>query len=597
VKTAARPLATSSGFTAGAELLAAELDRDPAAVLADVRACLEEMETAQRPWAVRLWALWARFLYSRAYELHTDPRELARLRELGARHPLVFLPSHRSNLDGYVMASLLHEHGFPQNHTLGGINMAFWPLGAIGRRVGVIWIRRSFRDDEIYKFTLRRYLGQLVGSRCNLEWYIEGSRSRTGKLLPPRLGLFNYLADAVEELDVDDVHLVPVSIVYDELEEALEMTTESHGAVKRPEGLSWLLRFARAQRGSFGAVRVNLGEPIALTDALRAYGSPPGDADPARRRLARSKVAFEVCVRINQATPATTTSLVTLALLGVDGRALTLDEVRGVLGPLLAYVGARGIPGHRAAEELATAHGVERALQTLTGHGVVERFDDGPRAVYRIGPDRELVAAFYRNAAIHWFVARAIVELALLRAAEAGGGDLAQIAWDEAFRLRDLLKFEFFFSEKEAFREEMRDEAALIDARWREGGVNGLAELGRALEQSGALMAHRVLRSFLEAYAIVADALAALGDEPADPSETVRACLALGRQYRLQRRVVSAEAVSTHLFRSGLELAANRDLLDAGPDLARRRAELAAELRDVVRRLRAIDRLDAERSL
>ena len=505
----------------------------------------------------------------------------------------MFLPSHRSNLDGYVMAALLHDQGLPPNHTLGGINMAFWPIGPLGRRVGVIWIRRSFRDNEVYKFVLRRYLGFLVSKRFNLEWYIEGGRSRTGKLLPPRLGLFNYLADAVEEQGIDDVHVVPVSIVYDELQEVHEMTTESRGAAKPAEGLPWLIGFARAQRGSFGAVHVNFGAPLNLADALRADGS--WDADATQRRLARSKAAFEVCTRINRATPVTTTSLVTLALLGVGDRALTLPEVRATLRPLLGYVRAREIPGLAGCEALGTDDGLRSTLATLESHGVIERFADGPEPVYRIGPDRELEAAFYRNAAIHWFLNRAIVELALLGVAEREQDDPIQSALEDAFALRDLLKMEFFFPEKQEFRAELRKELELIDPDWLAQGPERLAELGDSFAESRALLAHRVLRSFVEAYAIAADALAALGDASAEIPATTEAALALGRQYRLQRKVTSAEALSTHLFASAYKLAANRRLLDGAPGQAQAREAFAAETKDVLRRLRQIDEMDRGR--
>jgi glycerol-3-phosphate O-acyltransferase len=588
----AEELATDARFIAATEQLARQLGRAPEGVLVDARAYLAEMATEQQRLARDLWAQWARFLYSRAYELSVDTAALERLRELNASHPLVFLPSHRSNLDGYVMASLLYEQGFPANHTLGGINMAFWPIGPLGRRTGVIWIRRSFRDNEIYKLALRHYLAYLVSKRFNLEWYIEGGRSRTGKLLPPRMGLFNYLADAVEDLGVRDVLVVPTSIVYDELQEVAEMTSESRGQQKQAEGLGWLLRFARDQRGSYGAAHVNFGEPIDLAEALRAHGSQPDD--PAARKLARSKVAFEVCTRINRATPATAPALVALALLGVDDRALTFGEVREVLTPLLSYVDARDIPADAAARRLSEADGLRETLATLDEHGVVEVFDGGAEPVYGIGRDRELVAAFYRNMTVHWFVGRAIVELSLLRAAEDDDRDPVDAGWEEAHRLRDLLKFDFFFPERDEFGEDMRTELGLIEHDWRERGPRRLAELGDALRRSGALLAHRVLRSFIESHLIVADRLVALGEEAADVGGLKQQCLGLGRQYLLQRRVVSAEAISTHLFEAAIRLAGNRELLEGDGVGARRRAH-AAELHDIQRRLLEVDRLDRER--
>jgi glycerol-3-phosphate O-acyltransferase len=594
---------TSDGGSAGLELLREPRFAADLAALAErhgmsrgeaeaqAAVCLAEMRTRHERVARAVWARWARFLHSRAYRLTYDPAQVERLRELGREHPLVFLPSHRSNLDGYVMASLLHEQGFPANATLGGINMAFWPIGPLGRRTGVIWIRRSFRDDEVYKLVLRHYLGSVVRDGHNLEWYIEGGRTRTGKLLPPKLGIFNYLADAVEAHGLEGVHLVPTSISYDELPEVQGMTTESRGVAKRSEGLGWLLRFAAQQRGDYGDVHVAFGEPLDLSAALRAGA---GETDPAARRLHRHKIAIEVCARINRATPATATSLLTLALLGVEDRAITFAEVRAVLAPVLRYVIARGIPADADARALTTASGVQETLDTLVGHGVVERFDGGVEPVYGIGPQQALVAAFYRNMSIHWFVDRAIVELALMRAAEErDGADVVDVAWEEAFRVRDLLKFDFFFADREQSRADLTAEMEFIEPDWREQGREGIADIAPAMHRSGALMAPRVLRSFVESHLIVADCLQALEEWPVDAEKLERDCLGVGEQYLRQRRITNPDAVSLHLFRPAIALAANHDLLN-GPDLVRCRAAHAAMLHALHRRLRSIDRVDPQ---
>jgi glycerol-3-phosphate O-acyltransferase len=546
---------------------------------------LEEMACTQSPLVRELWARWAQAMYARAYELCFDPAAIERLRTLGETHPLVFLPTHKSNLDGYVLASLLYEQGFPPNHTLGGINMAFWPLGPIGRRVGVIWIRRTITDNQVYRWVLRQYLAYLVGKRFNLEWYIEGGRTRTGKLLPPKMGLLRYLVDAIEEAGIDDVHVVPVSIVYDQLEEVAEMTAESRGAVKHAEGLRWLVDYARRQSRPSGRVQVGFGEPLQVSSALRRYGVAED------RRLALSKLAFDVCTRINRSTPVTRTGIVTLAMLGCDGRSLTAGEVCDELEPMRRYAEARSLPGVEDIAELATRSGIEAALTILLEHGVVTCFESGPQPVYSISRHNELVASFYRNAVIHWFVNRSIVELALVGAAEEEpGADQVEVAWSEAFRLRDVLKFEFFFADRDRFRQELRDELALIEPTWHSASDFTLADVGRALADSGVLMAHRVLSSFLESYHVVAECLlrrAVTGgfDEAAFMAD----CLAFGQQLLLQRRITSGEAVSTEMFRSALKLAENRGLLDSvNPELGPGRAAFAAELRDLVRRIRVL---------
>jgi glycerol-3-phosphate O-acyltransferase len=399
------------------------------------------------------------------------------------------------------------------------------------------------------------------------------------------MGLLNYLARGVEEAGVEEILLVPVSVVYDRLNEVVEMTAQARGAVKRPEGLGWLLRYGRSQRGDLGRVQVNFGEPVPLRKAL----AENANGDPAAAGLALSKVAFEVSTRINRATPVTPISLVTLALLGTDGRAVTVKQAQQVIEPVRSYVERRRIPGNEDLGDLRTPEGIQSILDVLVEHGVVETFADGEEPVYRIRADQDLAAAFYRNVVIHWFVNRAIVELALVTAREtAPEEDVMAIALEEAFRLRDLLKFEFFFSEKGEFRDELRAETALLDPAWREKGGPGLHTLGEALAVSGGQFADRVLRSFLEAYWVVADRLAARGGAAVDEGELVKECLNIGRQYHLQGRIVSAEAVSSELFKTALKLAGNRGLLADAEDLAARRSAFRAELDDVLGRLEVL---------
>jgi glycerol-3-phosphate O-acyltransferase len=375
----------------------------------------------------------------------------------------------------------------------------------------------------------------------------------------------------------------------------MEMTAESKGGTKQREGLGWLLRYTRMQRGDLGAIHVSFGEPLNLGTTLRALTPKDTPAASPEGRLARSKIAFEVCVRINRATLITAPALMLFALLGVEDRALTLDEVRAVAEPVLAYAAARSIPLDGAAMDLATTVGVQRTLDFLVRHDVVECFDEGMVPVYRIGREHELVAAFYRNSVIHWFVTRAIVELVVLRAERLGANEDPIVAgWQEALRLRDLLKFEFFFPDKVEFGREMISELELGDPAWRDRASGGLHGVGEVLASSGMLVAHRTLRSFLEAYAIVADRLEALGTAAAEPEALVRDCLAVGRQYRLQRRVASSEAVSAHLFRTAVRLAQHRDLMAGGELAGKERRAFADELHDVLARIASIHDLDRQ---
>ena len=557
--------------------LATRLQVPQPEVMARASADLDGLVASMSPLAVDLLSGALRPLHARAWEVQADTAGLERLRVLNRRHALVFLPSHRSYADSLLLADVLAAHDFPRNHVLGGDNLCFWPIGPLAKRAGVVFIRRSFGGDEIYKLALREYLGYLLAKRFNLEWYMEGGRSRTGKLRPPRYGLLTYLAEAVERGRAEDAYLVPVSITYDQLREASAMAAEQGGAAKKAEGLSWLASYAKGQMFRIGTVQVRFAEPLSLRDALKPDGGDPGDRDAWRLRL--QKVAFEVAVRINRVTPATATALVTLALLGVRDRALTLGQVRRVLEPLRAYLAERGLP--HSGDALRTETGVSHVLGALAQQHVVTVYAGGDEPVYAIERGQHLVAAFYRNSAIHHFIDRAVAELVLL-------SEPAD-RWDEAMRLRDQLKFEFFFPDKLSYRAQLSAELERLDPAWE------TADGRSVLERAQLLVASRVLRSFLDAQLVVAERLAARpANHPVAEDEFLGECGGVGQQMLLQGRLHGPESLSRELFSSALKLAANLDLIDPGrEELAQRRQAFAARLRDLVARVITIDEIDA----
>src|SRR5215469_3723877 len=576
-KDVAEAIEDTPGFRADVATLAARLGLPEQETAERARADLDGLVASMSPVAVDLLSGALRPLHAYAWDVQADTAGLDRLRDLNRRYALVFLPSHRSYADPLLLADVLAAHDFPRNHVVGGDNLRIWPLSGLARRAGFVFIRRSIGGNEIYKLALREYLGFLLAKRFNLEWYMEGGRSRTGKLRPPRYGLLGYVAEAVARDQAEDACLVPVAITYDQLREVSAMAAEQAGAAKKAEGLGWLAAYARGQLARIGTVHVRFAEPISLRAALPPDG-PDGDKDA--WQLALQKVAFEVAVRINLVTPVTATALVTLALLGVRDRALTLGQVRGVLEPLRGYLTERRRPYSR--EVLDTDAGVQRVLGALYQQNVVTIYAGGEEPVYAIERGQHLVAAFYRNSAIHHFLDRAVAELVLLsRPAD---------RWDEGMRLRDQLKFEFFFPDKTAYRAVLQAELDRLDPGW-ETVADGRA----VLERAGLLVANRVLRSFLDAQLVVAERLAARPPHrPVAEKGFLDECRGVGQQMLLQGRLHGPESLSRELFASALKLAANLDLLGpGGDDLAQRRRTFAGRLHEDVARLILIDEIDA----
>jgi glycerol-3-phosphate O-acyltransferase len=584
-------------FRGGLARLARELGQKPAAVQRDAARFLREIAATHSPFVIDIAAQLIHLLYTQGYDeaLHYERKDLEGVKALGQRHPVVFLPSHKSNLDHLVLQYALHENGHAPNHTAGGINMNFFPVGPIVRRSGVFFIRRSFKENPVYKFVLHHYIDYLVEKRFSLEWYIEGGRSRSGKLMPPRFGLLAYVVDAYRRGKAEDIYLIPVSIAYDQIQDVGDYAAEQSGAPKQKESFGWFLGVVRRLRRRYGNIHFRFGEPISLAKAL---GSPDPSAEPNpdEDSLELQKLAFEVCVRINRVTPITENSLVTLAMLGSGFKALSVEEVVAALRNILLFVRTRGLPTVGELE-LDDAEGVRRALDALVANDVVTKFTEGLEPVYVIGRDQQLAAAYYRNTVIHFFVNPCIAELGLFRAAEEGVEDRLAEFWEEALRLRDLLKFEFFFAEKEVFLGELLQELRFHDPDWETRVKTGSEEIHALIRNIRPLSSHRVLRSFVEAYQVVGDLLEQ--EDPVqelDESKFLDRCLRLGRQHHLQRRLHSAQSISQVLFRNALRLAENRGLLEPGAaDLAERRRAFAEEIRSVVRRVEAIYALAASR--
>jgi glycerol-3-phosphate O-acyltransferase len=535
-----------------------------------------------------------RLIFQRGFDpqIDYDQAQVERLRAATERYPGIFLWSHRSNLDSLVLTAALQEQGLPPAHLFAGVNMAFGPMGAILRRAGVIFIRRSTGDDPLYKYVLREYVGYVLEKRFNLSWSIEGTRSRTGKALPPRLGLLSYAADAYLEGRVDDILLLPVSITFDQLHEIAEYAEYARGGAKKPEGFGWLYGFIKAQGARhYGKIYVRFGEPLSLSSYLGPVGGPVA-LDPAARRLALQKTAFEVAWRINQGMPVTATAVVTTVLLAMQGAALTFGQIRLGLADGLDYLESRSVPRTASARALSAAEPVRATLDALRQGGVVTFVDVGREPVWLIGPDQQLAATFYRNSLVHFLLDTALCELAVLRARDADG-DPVEAFWAEIARLRDLLKFEFYFRERDEHRRQLREEMNRHDPGWEERLRSDAFGL---LAEMRPLVSHVIVRPFVEAYRIVADVL--VNDESsadAPTAELTRRALGLGRQYVAQRRLRSSESVSVLLFGTGLQLARNRGLFESGADLAARRAAFLAELRDLIRRLDQIEDLAIRR--
>jgi glycerol-3-phosphate O-acyltransferase len=573
----------------------AGLAKIPGATVDEAGKMLDELATGWSRASVDLVSVLGRMI-SRGFdpEIDYDEYQVAAMRTGLDAYPAVLLFSHRSYIDGAVVPVAMQENRLPPVHVFAGINLSFGAMGPLLRRSGVIFIRRNIGNDQLYKYVLREYVGYIVEKRFNLSWSIEGTRSRTGKMLPPKLGLLAYVADAYLDGRSEDILLQPVSISFDQLHETAEYAAYARGGEKTPEGVGWLYNFIRAQgERNYGKIYVRFPEAVSMRQYL---GAPHRTVtpDPDAKRLALQKMSFEVAWRILQATPVTATGLVCALLLTTRGAALTLSQLHHTLQDSLDYLERKQNPMSTSALRLRSHDGVRAAVDALSNGHPITRVDGGREPVWRIAPDEQHAAAFYRNSVIHAFLETSIVELALAHARNADG-DRMEAFWAQAMRLRDLLKFDFYFADSATFRDNIAEEMAWHHD-WEAHVAAGGQEIDALLFAKRPLMAEAMLRVFFEAYEIVADVLRGA---PANigHKELTDLALGVGRQYVAQTRVRSSESVSTLLFATARQVVDDQDLIAPAPDLADRRTAFLHELRDLLQDFNYVGRIARDQFL
>lgn len=588
-------VAATPGYREGLAKLAARLGRGEADI-ADEAACyLHELRTERSPFVLDWMMRFFRWGYSKAYgEIDLVPGEIEALAPMLARYPALILPSHKANLDAPIVDTVLYDHGIPPPTLFAGINMSFWPMGPVMRKAGRIFVRRGIGGNPVYRFALREYLAYMTERRFSLEWFPEGTRSRTGKLVQPKLGLMTYVVDAYRQGRVEDVKLVPIAVVYDQVYETADFIREARGEAKPAESFRWMLSYLRALRRPYGRAYLRVGEPLSMREAL---GPPDPALDPKSPEalLAMQKLALAVSWQTNQVTPITGIGLVSFALLATGGRAVPRARLERYAGLAVAHAKARNQPLADSAR-LDEPGKLDAALDALIGSGVVIRHDTGHETVYGIGNDQHIAAAFYRNSMLHFVLDRAIGELSVLTAALRPPKEREEAFFAAAVRSREALKFEFFFRERSAFEHALGEEMDLIDPEWREHlRTAATPQVAFRTIFAGVGTAHSVMRAFVDAYAVVAELLVrAPIDAPVDRAELITAAVGLGRQHLLERKLRNAEAVSRPLFLTALDLAANLRLTEPGPDLAERRAAFLARLRETAMVLKTIETITRE---
>ncbi len=493
------------------------------------------------------------WVFRRIYNgVEIDEAAVERLTRAAATAPVVLCPSHKSHVDYLIMSYALFTRGMMAPHIAAGDNLSFFPLGWLLRRAGAYYIRRSFKSDRVYSATLRAYIKRMVRDSLTQEFFIEGGRSRTGKLLLPKYGMVSMEVDAWLEGAKDDILFVPISIQYERIAEAGSYAAEAQGAEKKKEDVRGLLSLPSVLRRRLGKIFISLDEPISLAALAKTRGLVPGVASDARnensKRAVVRSVALNIVAGINRATPLTPMGLCAMVLLAHARRGLSERDLESRLTFLLTAardVGAR--PSHELLRDSHAA--LQNALATLVHDELLRANTAGGDTYYAVPEEHRLTLDYHKNTILHFFVAPALI------CASLGETWLSATALQERVqRLSRLFKLEFVYEVGVPL-------AQIVDTnlehlrRWglleSANGKIGPAAGADAVQRRALLTA--LLRPFLETYFVGAEALALLEPGPLDAKEWVRRALDRGRAAYLAGRLQCVEALNRPTMENALE--------------------------------------------
>ncbi len=486
-----------------------------------------------------------------------DMEGLNRVKRAATKAPLVFVPCHKSHFDYLILNYLLFRNNIPSPHIAAGRNMAFWPMGTLFRKGGAFFIRRTFRGAKLYAAVFAKYVHMLIKQGFNIEFFIEGGRSRTGKLVLPKTGLVSILLDAYKKRVCRDLIFVPVYIGYDRLLEESAILRELEGVKKKQESIWELIRARKVLKKRCGRVYVQFAEPISLKALVSGANPSLQDMNQAEIQALGRNLSHRIINAINSISVVTAQALTASAILNYPKPRFSQEELMVYVETYLSYLLSQKArlsenisdPYH-AAENVLAMYSDRKFIGRQRAKGQDDTATD--QKWYVVWENKRLNLEYYKNNCIHCFVPAAYTALAIL-SYDAFQFSASALHSDYDF-LQDFLKYEFAYDVDKTpgyiVRKTLKafiDDAILMPHRTLPDTYNITAAGFRKL-----LCFASFLRTYFESYWVVLKVLKTYNRGDLVKKERLKKIQALGNQLYKQQEIERSEALSHINYENGL---------------------------------------------
>ena len=529
---------------------------------------LEEIAAQYSPGLVKTASVAVDYISNTMFDgVAMDTEGLRYVKSASHKSPLIFIPCHKSHIDYLILSYMLYHNNLPCPHIAAGKNLAFWPLGPIFRRGGAFFIRRTFRGAVLYAKVFTEYLHKLLEEGFNIEFFIEGTRSRTGKLVLPKLGFLSMLLDAYKNGACEDMTFVPIYIGYDRVLEESSYVHELEGGKKEPESLFQILRARKFLRRRFGKIYIQFHTPLSLNHMLEDAGLQVGTMTQKEKNTFCRDLGFRVITAINRSAVVTAYGLSAAAILNSNGNRLTFTYLKSVVESYLKYLNAQGA---KLADTLLIDqdHAIDSTLEAFVQRKFIEPFPGqkkSPKAEtrYRVNVNERTSLEYYKNNCISFFIPAAYT------AAEIINRDAFQFAATDLHKgyrfLRRLFKFEFTYDTQirtERFvRKSIKyfiDDAILMPHQTIPDTYNVTSAGFRKLKHfSGFLV------NYLESYKVVLYYYKRDTHKSKNNKDRLKKIEAVGRRLYKRNDIVRKEALSPVVYQNAIDFCNSRGIRNA----------------------------------
>ncbi len=425
---------------------------------------VKEIASAYSYKAVRFMESSLTHLWNRIYD-GVLVNNAERVRDFASTHEIVYVPCHRSHIDYLLLSYTLYHEGLVPPHIAAGINLNFWPAGPLLRRGGAFFLRRSFGGNKLYTSVFNEYIYQLMDRGIPLEFFPEGGRSRTGRLLPPKTGLLAMVVQSLLRGTRKPVAIIPVYIGYERMFEGKSYLNELRGADKKKESFGQLLGIRKTLKQNFGKVHLNFAKPIFLNQYLdkeqpdwHDYKGQVG-AKPSWLTPQVSSLSELIMQHINSAVTINAISLVALVLLSTERMAIGKKELEIQLNLLLELLKSVRYSDNT---QIPNENGMD-LIKQAEALGVIFCVKNPMGDIVTTDEQTAILLTYYRNNILHVFIGYSLVASCFLNCKTVTKNALIKkcqaifpllkrelyIHWDDAELKRNIQLAIDFFVDKE----------------------------------------------------------------------------------------------------------------------------------------------------